>query len=90
MAVEQSGAKAGPEPDQVAQTAEAAPAASSAASTPAEAEPDFDELKRKFREALERKHDSHATAQGAQDGSKVHGSRGPAVSRRSFRRKSGG
>ena len=49
-----------------------------------------DEQKRKFREALERKHDTHATAEGAQDGSKVHGSRGPAVSRRSFRRKSGG
>ena len=86
MAVEQSGSQAGPDPDQLAQPAEAAPAASPTA----DAEPDFDELKRKFREALERKHDSHATAEGAQDGSKVHGSRGPAVSRRSFRRKSGG
>jgi hypothetical protein len=82
MAVEQSGAQAGPEPDQLPQPAEAA--------APADARPDFDELKRKFREALERKHDTHASAEGAQDGSKVHGSRGPAVSRRSFRRKSGG
>jgi hypothetical protein len=79
MAVEQSGAHAGPDPDQPAQPAEAAPA-----------QPDFDELKRKFREALDRKHDTHASAEAAQDGSKVHGSRGPAVSRRSFRRKSGG
>lgn len=82
MAVEQTGAQAGPDPDQLDQAAEGDP--------PASAEPDFDELKRKFREALERKHDTHATAEGAQDGSKVHGSRGPAVSRRSFRRKSGG
>jgi len=79
MAVEQSGAEAPqddtpPGPDD----------------QPGSAEADLDELKRKFREALERKHDTHATAEGAQDGSKVHGSRGPAVSRRSFRRKSGG
>ena len=82
MAVEQSGAQTGSDPDQLAEPA--------AAAQPADAKPDFDELKRKFREALERKQDGHATAEGAQDGSKVHGSRGPAVSRRSFRRKSGG
>jgi hypothetical protein len=105
MAVEQSGTEPVPElnpapdPDQPAQPAAAAePAAgSSAAATqpadvtqPADAKPDLEELKRKFREALDRKHSSHASAQGADDTGKVHGSHGPAVSRRSFRRKSGG
>jgi len=49
-------------------------------------------MKRKFREALDRKRGSHAAAnaEGAQDTGKVHGSHGPAASRRSFRRKSGG
>ncbi len=56
------------------------------------AKPDLDDMKRKFREALDRKRGSHATAnaEGAQDTGKVHGSHGPAASRRSFRRKSGG
>jgi hypothetical protein len=57
-------------------------------------EPDSDDdLKRRFREALERKRAQHAeqgtdrrgTGQG-----KIHGPHGPAPSRRSFRRKSGG
>lgn len=53
---------------------------------------DLDDMKRKFREALDRKRGSHASAnaEGAQDTGKVHGSHGPAASRRSFRRKSGG
>jgi hypothetical protein len=52
---------------------------------------DLDDMKRKFREALDRKRGSHAAAnaEGAQDTGKVHGSHGPAASRRSFRRKSG-
>jgi hypothetical protein len=54
------------------------------------AKPDLDETKRKFREALERKRGSHASAEGADHTGKVHGSHGPAASRRSFRRKSGG
>ena len=55
------------------------------------ANPDLDEMKRKFRAALDRKRGTHATgnAEGAQDTGKVHGSHGPAASRRSFRRKSG-
>jgi hypothetical protein len=55
------------------------------------AKPDLDETKRKFREALDRKRGAHATgnAEGTQDTGKVHGSHGPAASRRSFRRKSG-
>lgn len=51
-----------------------------------------DELKRKFREALERKRAQQADQGGGQRGSnagKIHGSHGPAASRRSFRRKSG-
>jgi hypothetical protein len=51
---------------------------------------DLDDLKRKFREALDRKRDAHGSAEGAQDTGRVHGAHGPAVSRRSFRRKSGG
>ncbi|HEX2823678.1 MAG TPA: DUF5302 domain-containing protein [Streptosporangiaceae bacterium] len=53
--------------------------------------PDLDEMKRKFRAALDRKRGAHASgnAEGATDTGKVHGSHGPAASRRSFRRKSG-
>lgn len=56
-------------------------------------EPAEDDLKRKFREALERKRaqqaDSNAQRGGPGSG-KVPGAHGPAHSRRSFRRKSGG
>ena len=55
------------------------------------AAPDLDETKRKFREALERKHQAHSEGQGdgGRDGGKISGAHGPAASRRSFRRKSG-
>ena len=51
----------------------------------------LDDVKRKFREALDRKKGQHAsgTADGAQATGKVHDAHGPASSRRSFRRKSG-
>jgi hypothetical protein len=67
----------------------------SAESTPPESETDDpqDELKRKFREALERKQDRETEANATDDGkgqSKIHGAHGPAQSKRSFRRKSGG
>ena len=77
MAVEQSGDKASPAPEAVEE--EAGP----------HADADLDEMKRKFREALERKRGTHASAEGADHTGKVHGSHGPAASRRSFRRKSG-
>jgi Family of unknown function (DUF5302) len=51
-----------------------------------------DEVKRRFREALERKQGKNAAANGSasdKDPSKVHSAHGPAASRRSFRRKSG-
>ncbi|MFE9771631.1 DUF5302 domain-containing protein [Streptomyces sp. NPDC005931] len=59
-------------------------------------EPDSDghyDLKRKFREALERKRGAQADAAGGNanpDASKVRRAHGPAASQRSFRRKSGG
>jgi hypothetical protein len=84
MAVEQSGTEAAPDPAPPADDAGQADAA------PPSAESDLDEVKRKFREALERKRSAHASAEGAHDTGKVHGSHGPAVNRRSFRRKSGG
>jgi Family of unknown function (DUF5302) len=84
MAVEQSGTEAAPDP------APPADAAGQADDAPPGAESDLEEVKRKFREALDRKRATHASAEGAQETGKVHGSHGPAVSRRSFRRKSGG
>jgi hypothetical protein len=58
-----------------------------------ETETPDEELKRTFREALERKRRAQAetnAAGRAADGSKIHGAHGPAASKRSFRRKSGG
>jgi hypothetical protein len=52
-----------------------------------------EESKRKFREALERKRANYSDAnagRGGKDAGKVHGARGLARSRRSFRRKTGG
>jgi len=61
------------------------------AKTRAGGSPDVDDMKAKFRAALDRKRGEHAAnADGAQDTGKVHGAHGPAASRRSFRRKSGG
>jgi hypothetical protein len=55
------------------------------------AKPDIDEVKRKFREALDRKREAHSDGQGqgGRDPNKIHGAHGPASSRRNFRRKSG-
>lgn len=63
------------------------------ADTAPEPEDSGDELKRKFREALERKRAQEADAGGARrgkDAGKIHDAHGPARNRRSFRRKSGG
>jgi hypothetical protein len=88
MAVENSGAGTAPEPGGPTPSAEAPePAAAPGAQ---EAEADLDDVKRKFREALDRKRDAHGSTAGAREADKVHGAHGPAVSRRSFRRKSGG
>jgi len=86
MAVEQSGAEASPgrAAPETPGTAEAGEEQAAAKPAPA-----LDETKRKFREALERKRRAHASAEGADHTGKVHGTHGPAPSRRSFRRKSG-
>ena len=56
-----------------------------------DAKPDIDDVKAKFREALDRKRQVHAEGQGkgAHEAGKVSGAHGPAASRRNFRRKSG-
>jgi hypothetical protein len=56
-----------------------------------EAKPDLDDVKRKFRAALDAKRQSHTegSAAAGRDAGRVHGARGPAGGRRSFRRKSG-
>ena len=85
----QSGAEASPAPETAAPET-AAPQAAEGAASPAPPKPDLDDTKRKFREALERKRGNHASAEGVDHTGKVHGAHGPAASRRSFRRKSGG
>ena len=72
-----------------ADSASAAPSADDAAEDAGK--PDIDDVKAKFREALDRKRQVHAEGQGkgAHEAGKVNGAHGPAASRRSFRRKSG-
>ena len=57
-----------------------------------EAKPDMDEVKRKFREALDRKRDAHSDSdgKGAHESGKIHGTHSREGGRRQFRRKSGG
>jgi hypothetical protein len=74
--------------------ATAAPAAdpASAGDTTGDAgKPDLDDVKAKFREALDRKRQVHDEGQGkgSHESGKVSGAHGPAASRRNFRRKSG-
>jgi hypothetical protein len=70
-------------------SASAAPSADDAAEDAGK--PDIDDVKAKFREALDRKRQVHAEGQGkgAHEAGKVSGAHGPAASRRNFRRKSG-
>jgi hypothetical protein len=66
------------------------PAETDSTAEPEQAE---DDLRRKFREALDRKRAQQADSnaqRGGPGGGKVPGAHGPAHSRRSFRRKSGG
>jgi uncharacterized protein DUF5302 len=63
--------------------------------TSAEPEPEGaeDDVKRKFREALDRKRSQQADKAASDDGkdaSRIHGTHGPASHKREFRRKSGG
>jgi len=54
--------------------------------------PDMDEVKRKFREALDRKREAHSEGEGkgAHESGKIHGTHSREGGRRQFRRKSGG
>jgi hypothetical protein len=83
-ATESAATQGDAQPETEEAAAETAPAGDGAA-------PDLDETKRKFREALERKHQAHSDSQGQgnRDGGKINGAHGPAASRRNFRRKSG-
>jgi hypothetical protein len=75
-----------------ADTAPQDAAASDDAETASAPEPEEDEVKRKFREALARKQGARqgGTAGAGPDQSKVHGAHGRAGGPREFRRKSGG
>ena len=80
-------------------SADATPAAADSASAQPSADdaaedagkPDIDDVKAKFREALDRKRQHHDEGQGkgGHESGKVSGAHGPAASRRNFRRKSG-
>ena len=76
---------------EAAQEAQAEPEDTAAAAGESAKPDDLDETKRKFREALERKHQAHNDGQGkgGREGGKISGAHGPAASRRNFRRKSG-
>lgn len=78
-------------PEAAVQQGEPELAAEAAAAADVPAQPDMDDVKRKFREALARKNQAHAEGQnnGGHDQGKIHGAHGPAASRRNFRRKSG-
>jgi hypothetical protein len=84
-----------PEPGETAEPAAGTTAEETKATAADEGDgtdkPDLDETKRKFREALERKHQAHNEGQGkgGREDGKIHGAHGPAASRRNFRRKSG-
>jgi Family of unknown function (DUF5302) len=79
-------AKADPEPVAAPSAPDDAPGTSDN-----DGKPDMDEVKRKFREALDRKREIHAEGStgGSRDPGKIHDAHGPARSRRDFRRKSG-
>jgi hypothetical protein len=74
------------------QDAAAEPETDSAAQAQApEPDEDEDDVKRKFREALERKQSARkGAATGGTGQSKIHGAHGRAGGQREFRRKSGG
>jgi len=81
---------AGTDPAQAGDEQAHASSASDAGTDGDGAKPDMDEVKRKFREALDRKQEIHAEGSGpGRDSGKIHGPHDRAGSRRQFRRKSG-
>jgi hypothetical protein len=81
---------AGAEPA-AAEPAAAEPATAQPAAGGDDGTPDLDEMKRKFRAALDAKRqvDTGGSSVGGRDAGRANGTRGPAAGRRSFRRKSG-
>jgi hypothetical protein len=77
--------------EQAAPSPAAAPQAAAPDTSDNGGKPDIDEVKRKFREALDRKREVHAEGStgAGRDSNKIHDAHGPARSRRDFRRKSG-
>jgi hypothetical protein len=79
--------------EQAAEAAESGEAAEAAeAGAPGEQPGELDDVKRKFREALDRKKQASAkdsASASARAAGKAHAAGGPASSRRQFRRKSG-
>lgn len=84
-------AKVESEPAATENPAQAATENDAHATPTGEVKPDIDDVKARFREALDRKRQVHAEGQGkgGHEAGKVSGAHGPAASRRSFRRKSG-
>jgi len=80
-------------PPPAGETPDEEPATETAAAPDADADakPDIDEMKRKFREALDAKRQGRSENSGTsgRDAGRIHGASGPAGGRRSFRRKSG-
>jgi hypothetical protein len=77
--------------DDAEQDATAQAAAADAHAEDDQAKPDMDEVKRKFREALDRKREAHSEGdgKGPHDSGKIHGAHSKEGGRRQFRRKSG-
>ena len=86
-----AGADADSAADAAAQSEAVATPAADDTTTEGSDKPDIDDVKAKFREALDRKRQVHAEGQGkgSHEAGKVSGAHGPAASRRNFRRKSG-
>jgi len=84
-------AKQAPAAEPAAEAEVATPTGGAQAEPEGEVKPELDDVKAKFREALDRKRQVHAEGQGkgSHEAGKVSGAHGPAASRRSFRRKSG-
>ena len=74
-----------------AASADQADTSDKAAGSQPVAQPSVEDMKRKFREALDKKH-AHGGRDVSDDGdhSKIHDAHGPAKAQQMFRRKSGG
>jgi hypothetical protein len=81
------------DPESAGAAADAPDPSMPSSASPDASSPSPDDLKAKFREALQRKrgdHPDNAADSALRDGSKIHGEHGRAGGGRTFRRKSGG